>query len=275
MNRKALPAALLLPVFLLSGCPKRNDSAVARVGKAVITEAEFRRKLSEVSPDYQNYVLTPHGRRQFLDVLIREKMILEAAKADGMALTSEFKERMDQLRKEEADRLAEARDYMLTRLWLERLRKDGELKVTDDEVQQYHKDHPTEISARHVLLATAEEAEEVLKRIRSGNASFKSAAQKESLDADTANQGGLMRPALMGEIIPELEVLFKMRLGEVGGPVRSKFGYHVLVKESERSIPFNDAEERIRNILEKQKLDKHLQSLQASYPVEVIDAQFR
>ena len=84
-----------------------------------------------------------------------------------------------------------------------------------------------------------------------------------------------MTPTLLGEIIPELEVVFDMRVGEVGGPVRSKFGYHVLMKESERKAVLADVAERIRNVLEKQKLDKHLQARQESIPVEVIDAQFR
>lgn len=265
---------LCLALLLTAACRRTPEGTLARVGKSVITEAEFRRKLGDVAPDYQNYVLTPLGRRQFLDVLIREKLILEAARAAGVSASTQFREQMTQLKKEEEEKLAEARDYLLARLWFDQLRREGVLKITDDEVREYHKAYPKEVRVRHILLASAEEADTAIKRIR-GGANFATVAKNLSLDADTATQGGEMKPALYGEVIPELEIVFKMRVGETGGPVRSKFGYHVLMKEGERPLPFAAAEERIRNILEKQKLDQHLQTLQGSYRVEVIDAQFK
>ena len=247
---------------------------IARVGGAAITETEFNRRLAEVAPAYQNYVQTPHGRKQFLDILVREKFILQAARRDGVDAMPEFKERMRQAREEAEERLAQARDYNLVRLWFERLRKSGVLRASEEEIAESHKKHPEEVVARHILLATPEEAEAVLRQARE-KGGFAALAKKHSLDADTANEGGKMTPTLRGEIIPEFEVVFDMRVGEVGGPVRSKFGYHVLMKESERKAVLADVAERIRNVLEKQKLDKHLQARQESIPVEVIDAQFR
>lgn len=272
MGRKFL--YLLVVVPLITACARNEEAVVARVGKAVITESEFQRKLVEVSPTYQNYVLTPYGRKQFLEVLVREKLILQASRADGIASSPEFRDRMRTLRREEEQKVAEARDYLLTRLWLDRLRKRGVLKVTVENVRDYHRKHPLEVKARHILLPTPEEAEATLKRVRRG-ASFAALAKKRSLDADTAVDGGRMRPALFGEIIPELEVIFKMRVGEVGGPVRSKFGYHILFKESQTRPSLDKVRDRIRNVLEKKKLDEYLESLQASFPVEVVDAQFK
>jgi hypothetical protein len=54
----------------LVGC-RTKDPVVAKVGPLTITQSEFQRKLSDVSPSCQNYVLTPNGRRQFLDIVIR------------------------------------------------------------------------------------------------------------------------------------------------------------------------------------------------------------
>ncbi|MBI5242335.1 MAG: peptidylprolyl isomerase [Elusimicrobia bacterium] len=271
-------AALLILLPFLAGCRKSSGRALARVGKSVITEAEFSRKLSEVAPNYRNYVLTPYGRRQFLDVLIREKMILSAARAAGVHLTPEYREQLSGIRREEEERLAEAGDYLLTRLWMEQLSRKGVLAVGEGEVKAYHEAHPSEVQARHILLSASEEAEAAKKAVRAGAfspAKFAAYAQKVSLDADTAAGGGLMRPTLFGEVIPELEALFRMKNGEIGGPVRSKLGWHVILKEGERPVPFAEAEPRIRAILQKQKLDRHLQSLQDSFPVEVIDAQFK
>lgn len=259
-------------LLALAAC-NRRDPVIAKVGKLSITQSEFHRKLAEVAPEYQNYVQTRQGRRQFLDVLIREKMILATASDSGVQKSAEYGRQLAELKAEAEERLKEGREYLLTQLWLDDLRKQGVVSVSDAEVRQYYQEHPNEITVRHILLSTPEEAFSVLKAARRGG--FQQLAKTKSLDAETASAGGLMRPAIYGEVIPELEdVVFKTKLGEVVGPVRSKFGYHVLRKESERRLPFSQAEDRIRKVLEKQKLDRYLQSMQARYPVEVFNAQF-
>jgi peptidyl-prolyl cis-trans isomerase C len=85
-----------------------------------------------------------------------------------------------------------------------------------------------------------------------------------------------MPPAIYGEIIPELEdVVFKMKVGEIAGPIKSKFGYHVIKKESEHKVDLSETHDRISKIMEKQKLDHYLQSIQEKFPVEVVDEQFK
>ena len=264
---------LLLAVAAFGAC--RRETVVARVGGLDITESEFHAKLADVAPDYQNYVLTPNGRRQFLDVLIREKLILAAAQDSGVQRSAGFKEQWGRLKGEEERKLAQGREYLLIKLWREDLRKKGVLQVTDAEVAEQYRRHPNEVQMRHILFATAEEAEAALRKLRAG-AAFAVMA-RDSLDAETAADGGRMRPALYGEIIlPELEdVVFRGKVGELAGPIRSKFGYHVLKKDAETPTKLEDVRERIRLILEKQKLDQYLQTLQPRFPVEVVDAQFK
>jgi parvulin-like peptidyl-prolyl isomerase len=263
-------------ILATAACRKsrEEEEVVARVGRAVITQSEFSHKLQEVAPGYQSYVATPHGRRQFLDVLIREKLMLEAAKADGVSESPEFKERLAELKREEEDKLRDSHDYLLTKLWVERLREKKLVSATEDEARDYLKKNPVEVQARHILVATADEAEAVLAKVRAG-ASFAETAKKSSLDGETAADGGRMRPALAGETLPELEVLFKMHVGELGGPVRSRFGYHILHKDGEERPAFEAVRDRLMEIVEKQKLDRHLQLVQGSIRVEVVDEQFK
>lgn len=273
---RLVPLSLIMTALALSACRKGQDEeeVVARVGRAVISQAEFQRKLSEVAPGFQTYVATPHGRRQFLDVLIREKLMLEAAKADGVADSPEFRERMADLKREEEAKLREAHDYLLSKLWVERLREKRLVSADEDEARDYLKKNPVQVQARHILVATADQAEAVLDKVR-GGASFAELAKKSSLDGETAADGGRMRPALFGETLPELDVLFKMRVGEIAGPVRSKFGYHILHKDGEDRPAFEAVKGRTLEIVEKQKLDRHLQQVQASFRVEVVDEQFK
>jgi len=267
------------PYFLLflalwpAAC--RREPVVARVGPLAITETEFQRKLAEVAQSYQNYVATPNGRRQFLDVLIREKLVLAAAKDSDVPRSPEFKAELSRLKADEEERLREGRDYLLARFWIESLRQKGVLRAGDDEIREYHKKYPDEVSARHILAASPDEAAGLAVKARSG-ANFAALAKAHSLDAATASDGGLMPPAIYGEIIPDLEdVVFRLRTGDVGGPIKSKFGYHVLRKEGRRALAYEQARERIARLIEKQKLDRYLRSISEKFPVEVVDDQFK
>ncbi len=270
----------LLPFFavvLAAACRGEKDPVLARVGKLTITQSEFRRKISEVSQGYQDYVLTPSGRRQFLDVLVREKLVLAVAQRSDVPHSADFRARLEQLRRDEADRVRDGGEALLTSLWVDDLRKAGILKITDPEIDDYLAKHPSEVEIRHVLLATSDKAVSVAKKLRAG-ANFVKIAREESLDASTAAQGGKFPPLMHGEVIPELEeVVFRMRVGEIGGPLKSKFGYHVVKKESENRLPVRTAEtrERVVRLLEKQKFDHYLQQMQEKFPVEVVDEQFK
>jgi parvulin-like peptidyl-prolyl isomerase len=271
-------AFLLLPAVLLAAaCRGEKDPVLARVGKLTITQSEFQRKIGEVSQGYQDYVLTPSGRRQFLDVLIREKLVLAAAQHSDTPRSADYRSRLEQLRKDEADRVRDGSEALLTSLWVEDLRKSGVLATTDAEVADYLTKHPNEVEVRHVLLSSSDKAEAVAKKLRAG-ANFAKVAADESLDASTASQGGKFPPLMYGEVIPELEeVVFRMRVGEIGGPLKSKFGYHVVKKDSEKRLSPQAPEtrERVSRLLEKQKLDHYLQQIQEKYPVEVVDEQFK
>lgn len=268
---------LLSAALILAACRGEKDPVLARVGKLKISSSEFQRKLADVSAGYQDYVLTPSGRRQFLDVLIREKLVLAAAQHSDVPRSAGFRARLEQLRRDEEERVRDGSEALLTTMWIEDLRKRGELKVSDAEVREYVAKNPNEVEVRHVLLGTADKAAAAAKKIR-GGANFAKVAQEQSLDAATAAQGGKFPPLMYGEVIPEIEeVVFRMRVGEIGGPLKSKFGYHVVRKDGEKrlSVESEETRERVAHLIEKQKLDRYLQQMQDKFPVEVVDEQFK
>ena len=130
---------------------------------------------------------------------------------------------------------------------------------------------------RHVLIGDPDEAHKLYKRIKAGE-SFKALAKTHSIDAETASKGGLLPPFLFGEVLPEISgVAFRMRIGDVNGVIRSKFGYHILKKEKDRRVSSKNKRirERVLNLLEKQQFDEYLAGLQERYPVEVYDETFQ
>jgi peptidyl-prolyl cis-trans isomerase D len=76
-------------------------------------------------------------------------------------------------------------------------------------------------------------ADAALGRIR-GGADFAQVAREVSEDPATAGRGGDLGLVGQGELVPDVDKLIQgLKPGEVGGPVRSPFGYHV-VKVFER-----------------------------------------
>ncbi len=71
-------------------------------------------------------------------------------------------------------------------------------------------------------------AEAALQRVKAG-ADFGQVAREVSEDTATAPRGGELGMVARGEMVPAFEELaFSLKVGEVGGPVRSPFGYHVV-----------------------------------------------
>lgn len=93
-------------------------------------------------------------------------------------------------------------------------------------------DQPERRRARHVLCAHEADARAVAEKARSGEA-LSDLAERYSVDEGSKKAGGDLGWLRRGELAGEVEELvFSARAGEVAGPVRSPFGWHVLVVEA-------------------------------------------
>lgn len=82
-------------------------------------------------------------------------------------------------------------------------------------------------SARHVLVDSEEKCNDLKQKIADG-ANFADVAREHSTCSSSAKGGdlGSFGPGMM---VPEFDkVVFSGELGEVYGPVQTKFGYHLL-----------------------------------------------
>jgi len=118
--------------------------------------------------------------------------------------------------------------------------------VTDADVEAAYKarrsqfEQPARRKVSHVLIkvpavggSAAEDqakarAETTLARIR-GGADFAQVAKETSEDPSTASRGGDLGLIAAGELVPEVDKAIQgLKPGELGGPVRSPFGFHIL-----------------------------------------------
>ena len=88
-------------------------------------------------------------------------------------------------------------------------------------------------SARHILVPTAEQAEDLKTQLDSG-ADFADLASKHSTCPSGA-RGGDLGEFGPGEMVAEFnDVCFNKEVGVVHGPVKTQFGYH-LIEVTKRS----------------------------------------
>ncbi len=86
-------------------------------------------------------------------------------------------------------------------------------------------------TARHILVPSLDDANMVLGEIGKGETSFASLAGRYSTCPSKARGGSLgsFGPGTMVKEFDEVVFSPKTRIGEVMGPVQTKFGYHLLV----------------------------------------------
>lgn len=81
--------------------------------------------------------------------------------------------------------------------------------------------------AKHILVKDKEMAESLLLQLMKG-AEFEKLAQKHSL-CPSKKRGGDLGEIRKGQLVSSVEqVIFKQALKKVHGPVKSKFGYHLI-----------------------------------------------
>jgi peptidyl-prolyl cis-trans isomerase D len=123
---------------------------------------------------------------------------------------------------------------------------EDKVKVDDAQLKAYYDEQkaktperftqPEQRRVRHILLqsdakedaATKAKAESILKRAQSGE-DFSKLAKEFSQDTGSAAQGGdLGWSERKAYVAPFADAAFSMKEGEIRGPVKTQFGYHIL-----------------------------------------------
>jgi peptidyl-prolyl cis-trans isomerase D len=131
-------------------------------------------------------------------------------------------------------------------LELTRAGAEAAVTVTEDELKDYYEqvkdryESPERRHARHILIAAGEgvddaaakkKADDLLAQIKAGG-DFAALAKANSNDPGSAEQGGDLGWAQRGMFVgPFEEALFSMKPGEIRGPVKTEFGYHIIQLE--------------------------------------------
>lgn len=122
------------------------------------------------------------------------------------------------------------------------------------------------VHARHILVETEEEAQQVRQRLLDGE-DFAAVAKEVSTDTSTAEKGGDLGWFGLGKMVPEFEkVAFNQPVGKISEPVKSQYGYHiieVLERDENRALSPSELDEarrdRFRQWLDEQRATSDIQ----------------
>jgi peptidyl-prolyl cis-trans isomerase C len=164
--------------------------------------------------------------------------------------------------------------------------------VSDEEVGEFYAGNmknftaPEQVRARHILIkvdAGADEAakaeakkkiEEVIEKAR-GGADFAELA-KEYSQGPSAPQGGDLGLFPRGKMVPPFdEAAFSLKVGEISGPVLTRFGYHAIKVEEKveaKTVGLEEATGQIQEFLKEKKVaeavNARLESLRDKAKIE-------
>lgn len=225
-----------------------DSAVVAVIGDQKVTKAELMNTLYDwMSPlaldEYINYVV-----------------VQQAVKKEGVKVTdADIDAKISELTKTQippgqtlADVLqkmkmpmARFRAYVYNQVALE--------KITDKRIQPTAQDYAQYVKASHILVKTMgmsapnskpeEKAkveadakakiEQIAAEIKAGK-SFAEAAKEYSDDTGSKDKGGSLGWFKRGEMVPEFtEAAFSQKTGEISQPVKTLYGYHLILVESQ------------------------------------------
>ena len=99
-----------------------------------------------------------------------------------------------------------------------------------------------QVFARHILVETEEEANAAYERLQTGE-DFATVAAEVSQDTGSAARGGDLDWQPRSFFVKEFaDAAFSQEIGEIGQPVKSEFGYHIIQVIAREELPLSDTQ---------------------------------
>lgn len=258
----SLAAGLLVAPIAVSAQSAGNP-VVARVNGAEIRRDDVLKAIETLPAQYRQLpkeVLFDRMR----DQLVTAKLIDQAAEKAKLGDDPEVKRQM-----------AEVRERIIQQVYLTRAVEaeltDAVLKKKYDETV---KAQPAkeEVHARHILVRDEAEAKKVIAELEKGG-NFAELAKKYSIDG-SSGQGGDLGYFTREVMVPEFSTAafaLKNKGDYTHTPVKSQFGYHIILLEDKRTAPppaFDEVKEQIKQDMAQELIVAKMAELRKGAKVE-------
>jgi peptidyl-prolyl cis-trans isomerase C len=262
--------------LLLTACGKGQQAAapaatdpaaapsVAVVNGVAIPRADYDAFLKNllqgkpVPPD-----LTAEQKNQVLDELITMQLVSTQAVKDGVDKDPEVAANLDVLRMRilsdgESQKFLKGKEPTDAELHAE---YDGDITAMDK----------TEYHARHILVATKEKGEQLIKKLK-GGAKFEDVAKAESTDNSKTSGGDLGWFTATRMVKPFADAVKALKKGETTPePVQTQYGWHIIKLEETREVtppPFEQVKAQVTKNLIQKKLVAYVEDMKKTAVID-------
>ncbi|MBT2573955.1 peptidylprolyl isomerase [Bacillus sp. ISL-51] len=245
MKKIAIAAITATSVLALSACSSGDNDVIAKTDAGNVTKGEL----------YTNMKKTAGA--SVLTQLVQEKVLAKKYKVSDKEINNKLDEYKTQLGDQyTAMKQQYGEDYLKDQVKYELLAQKAakdNITVTDADTKEYYDGLKGKIRASHILVADKKTADEVEKKLKKGE-KFETLAKEYSTDTSKNNGGDLGWFDKKSMDSTFSDEAFKLKVGQVSDPVKTKFGYHIIKKTEERG-KYNDMKKELKQEVLDQKLN--------------------
>ncbi|AGN35563.1 peptidylprolyl isomerase [Bacillus paralicheniformis] len=244
MKKIAIAAITATSVLALSACSGGDSEVVAETKAGNITKEDLYQTLKD------------NAGADALNMLVQQKVLDDKYNVSD----KEIDKKLNEYKKSMGDQLNQlieqkGEDFVKEQIKYELLMKKAakdNIKVTDDDVKEYYDGLKGKIHLSHILVKEKKTAEEVEKKLKKGE-KFEDLAKEYSTDG-TAEKGGDLGWVGKEDNMDKdfVKAAFALKTGEISGPVKSQFGYHIIKKDEERG-KYEDMKKDLKKEVQEQK----------------------
>ena len=198
-----------------------------------------------------------------LEMIINNQIVMQGAEKAGVLDRPEIK-----------TQLRLAKEHIVGQTYLDELLS---AHVTEEEMQDYYNQEiknfrrEEEIHAKHILLKTEKEAQDIIVQLKAG-ADFAELAEAKSLDKNT--EKGDLGYFTKGMMVPEFgDAVFDLKKGQLSAPIHTAFGWHIAYVEDKRLADppaFEEVKDQIKQAVMETKLQSVLANERAKLNVKIL-----
>lgn len=247
------------PVVAAAAKTPAKDYAVVKYKGGEITRAELDKQWAAMFPgaDVPNFDSFDDGVKvEILKNVARERLVLDKAYAKKVDSSDEVKKQLENVKRQII--IGVYLKSIVNELVPEKdIRKEYDVMVEKFKGKK-------EVKARHILVATEAEANDIYKQLEKG-ADFAKLAQEKSTDKGSGAKGGDLGYFTKERMVPEFaEAAFGAEKGKFTKPVKTDFGYHIILVEDVRDLKapsYEEVKDKIRDQLANANIERYVNNL--------------
>jgi peptidyl-prolyl cis-trans isomerase C len=240
---------------------------LAKVNGRAITDRELKASLPGWNEGQKTAALKDAStRRQVLVALIEAELLTQEAEKAKLDQDPQFKQAIDAYRRR-----------LLGDMLMQR---NLASKVSDASARKYYESHKyryttDQIHVHHVLVNDEAQAREVMRKAKEPNADFQAIAERMSKDPNAKNNRGDLGFLQRGKWNEDfLNAAFAAKDGELVGPVKTSYGYHVIKvieRKPGKALEYEDVQLRVMADMQDELKRGYLDKLKAQAKITIDD----